>query len=297
MRILLTVPHYFASHRNDGCSDEAAATHGSQRSSQRERRRAIVARTLASVLQHFGPAQGMIQIANHTVVPANAALKHEVSVAVVVKDDHHLIEPAQLADSRITLVSSGGPELELGFAAQRVLAERLDQFDWFGYLEDDLWLTDPLFFTKIAWFTSITSPQDVLQPNRYELQSKGAVKKYPVQKCYVDGDLAVRVTEPFQSIDERPELMGRVMGNPVRFVRAANPHSGCFFLSQAQMRHWATQPDFGIADSSFVGPLESAATLGIMKTFRLYKPAVENAGFLELQHGDAQFIHQITRPD
>ena len=37
-------------------------------------------------------------------------------------------------------------------------------------------------------------------------------------------------------------------------------------------------------DCSFAGPLESAASLGVMKNFRIYKPAYANAGFLEIRH-------------
>ncbi|HVW37506.1 MAG TPA: hypothetical protein VHB99_09375, partial [Pirellulales bacterium] len=72
-----------------------------------------------------------------------------------------------------------------------------------------------------------------------------------------------------------------------------NPHSGCYFLSAAQMAHWAAQPFFLDRDTSFVGPLESAATLGILRAFKIYKPAREQAAFLEIQHHGAQFLVQV----
>ncbi len=37
----------------------------------------------------------------------------------------------------------------------------------------------------------------------------------------------------------------------------------------------------------------SAATLGVMQTFRLYKPMPHNAGFLEIEHSGRQFVGQI----
>jgi hypothetical protein len=43
--------------------------------------------------------------------------------------------------------------------------------------------------------------------------------------------------------------------------------------------------DFFDRDTSFIGPLESAATLGIMRAFRIYKPAPEHAAFLERLSG------------
>ena len=46
-------------------------------------------------------------------------------------------------------------------------------------------------------------------------------------------------------------------------------------------------------DTSFVGPLESAATLGIMRTFKVYKPARENANFLEVEHYGRRFSSLI----
>jgi hypothetical protein len=59
------------------------------------------------------------------------------------------------------------------------------------------------------------------------------------------------------------------------------------------MAYWAAQPHFLDRDTGFIGPLESAATLGIMRTFRVYKPAVENASFLEIEHHGTAFISQL----
>ncbi len=46
-----------------------------------------------------------------------------------------------------------------------------------------------------------------------------------------------------------------------------------------QMLYWAKQGYFINRDSSFVSPLESAATLG-MKTFSIYKKVPQQANFL-----------------
>jgi hypothetical protein len=80
---------------------------------------------------------------------------------------------------------------------------------------------------------------------------------------------------------------------PLEFRRASNPHAGCFFLDGEQMDLWRAQPHFLDRDTAFVGPLESAATLGIMKTFRVYKPARACASFLEVQHFQPRYIHFI----
>jgi hypothetical protein len=61
------------------------------------------------------------------------------------------------------------------------------------------------------------------------------------------------------------------------------------------MEHWSKQPYFNDVDVSFIGPLESAASLGIMKTFKLYKPAEVNPDFLEIQHFGTNFINIIGK--
>ncbi|MHC5721727.1 MAG: calcium-binding protein, partial [Nostoc sp.] len=96
-------------------------------------------------------------------------------------------------------------------------------------------------------------------------------------KAYIDGDLALRVTAPFQNVQEQHELNGTILNRLITFRRPLNPHSGCYFLNVNQMAHWANQTYFIDRDTSFVGALESAATLGIMKTFRIYKTSPEQA--------------------
>lgn len=83
------------------------------------------------------------------------------------------------------------------------------------------------------------------------------------------------------------------MGQDIIIKRAENPHSGCFFLNQKQMEDWASQAYFQKIDCRFFGPLESAATLGLARTFRVYKPAPENANFLEIQHFGHKWSEKI----
>ncbi|MGV3484615.1 MAG: calcium-binding protein, partial [Planctomycetaceae bacterium] len=172
-----------------------------------------------------------------------------------------------------------------------VLRESIDRAEWFGYLEDDLWIADALWLEKLAWFQSIAGEDALLLPNRFE-RSDGPL----AAKAYVDGNLAKRVTTAYQDLDDRAELIASCMDREVRFVRARNPHAGCYFVTQTQLRSWMSQPSFNDRDAAFIGPLESAATLGIMRTFRIYKPAIENAGFFEIEHQSNQFISQLRRP-
>jgi hypothetical protein len=155
-------------------------------------------------------------------------------------------------------------------------------------LEDDLVLHDPWFFSKLKWFTHHAGNGNLLQPNRYEVSPQGAVFK-----AYVDGDLADSATSTFQNVDEQRQLMGKIMEQTIAFERALNPHSGCYFLNAEQMAHWAKQSHFLDRDTRFIGPLESAATLGIMRTFRVYKSTPAYANFLEIQHFGASFLKLI----
>jgi hypothetical protein len=74
-----------------------------------------------------------------------------------------------------------------------------------------------------------------------------------------------------------------------------NPHSGCFFLNARQMEHWAAQRHFLDRDSRLIGPLETAATLGVLRTFKIYRPAPINADFLEVQHFGTDYLRQLVR--
>ena len=59
------------------------------------------------------------------------------------------------------------------------------------------------------------------------------------------------------------------------------------------MRIWAERRDFLDRSTRFIGPLESAATLGVMRAFRIYKPALDVASFLEIEHSGTAFIDNL----
>jgi hypothetical protein len=61
------------------------------------------------------------------------------------------------------------------------------------------------------------------------------------------------------------------------------------------MEKWASSPGFLDGDCSFAGPLESAASLGIMKTFRIYKGSYTNARFHEIRHLHNRYLGLALR--
>ena len=81
----------------------------------------------------------------------------------------------------------------------------------------------------------------------------------------------------------------------VRFEQPSNLHSGCFFLNRKQARTYAGSGHAAAIDTSFHGPLESAATLGMLKTFQLMKPAPQNGRFLTVEHGGRNFMGLVPQ--
>ncbi|NET36402.1 MAG: calcium-binding protein [Cyanothece sp. SIO1E1] len=274
MRILFCIPHYFCPSQNQ--------FHGSER--EAKQRLYAFEKCLAALNYNFRQnQQGLLQGSQRRVLSANKELSHQLEVIVCTTGNYHLIEqlPANLCRHYET---SAQPRL-LGYECHQILRDGLDQFDFFCYLEDDLLINDALLFSKLKWFSNNAGNEALLQPNRFELN----IKPFP-HKIYVDGDLVnLQLSQQFQDRTHKPKLEATLMGEKYRFQRVDNPHSGCFFLNAAQMRKWVVTPYFLDRASDFWGPLESAATLGIMKTFNVYKPSQENAAFLEIEHLDPRY--------
>ena len=283
MRILLTIVHYWDPH--------GGGHHQSLRPDPKPRQEALQQQLLC--LRRLGLQQSFLHMADRAVYPANNDLRSDITLRVVTDGEHHVLDSLPNAfrscfDEVITQPANGKL---LGFEAQKHLAQGLeDDFDWFGYLEDDLLIYDPCFFTKLCWFEQLMGPEAVLLPQRVEF-SHGPDR---VDRFYIDG--------PIDS-EERGRL---VASGPVRLFEgpggrfavepALNPHAGCFFLSRRQLQHWVDQPHWQDGDVSFISPLESAATLGLAKTFALFKPCLSTAGWLEVQHYGTSFHSLIAQP-
>ncbi|WP_448562364.1 hypothetical protein [Trichothermofontia sp.] len=278
MRILFTIPHYFK---------PEAGRHGSQRKHPKPRVQAL-SLSIAALHQLFSKSQVMIDVGQRVAHPANQIHADHIDVIICTTHGHHLLDLLALPEHFYRHHPTQAQPLFLGFECQAVLRDCLGQYDYYCFLEDDLILHDPWFFIKLDWFTQQTSPLSLLQPNRYEISVQTLLSK-----AYIDGNLSPDVTAPFQRVTEAPQVQAAFLGLALTFQRALNPHSGCYFLNQAQMEHWASQADFLDRSTRFIGPLESAATLGIMKTFRVYKPVAQQASFLEIQHFGRGFLGLI----
>ena len=283
MRILLAIVHHW--------NPEGGGAHGSLRKDPAPRVEAFQQQLLA--LQRLGLRQAQLNMAAMEAQPVNEQLQHQIEIKVITDGEHHILDRVAPPYKHLfqMVVAEPATPKHLGFEAQRFLASRLqDAYDLYGYLEDDLVIHDPWFFRKIDWFRRLVGDDCLLLPHRIEFHSE----PHAVDRFYIDGampenDLRSVLPEP------APTLAAEWPGGQLVFESPHNPHAGCFFLGPAQLQHWMQQPHWQDGDSSWISPLESAATLGIAKTFRLFKPAMAQAGWLELQHWGNSFHCLIGR--
>ncbi len=277
LKILATIAHFYDAGGN--------GFYGSTGPNSKPRSDAL--RTCVAALhQTLGPNQlTLLELRKPVLAQANTAERYDIDVVICTTGAKHLIQEISLPPSHFEHRETKAEPMMLGFECHEVLRERLGQYDFYCYFEDDLVLSDPWFFVKLRWFAAHVGNDALLMPNRFELSATE-----PVQKLYIDGHFSTKFASAWQDIADRPAVNGRVLDTKVAFERPTNPHAGCFFLNRAQMDYWANRPYFLDRDISFIGPLESAATLGVMKTFRIYKPAPAHAGFLEILHANNRYL-------
>ncbi len=230
----------------------------------------------------------MIEHHSKKAIKANGEKIKTVDIVICTTQGKHVLNDLSISEGLYRIRESDAEPMLLGYECHKVLKENLGSYDYYCYLEDDLIIHDALFFSKLRWFNERVGHDKVLQPNRFEYSAS-----LDAHKCYIDGDLRLGVTTEFQNLNDENSISGQALGQSVKFKRTLNPHSGCFFLNQNQMKNWSEKPFFLDYETSFIGPLESAATLGIMKAFKVYKPIPECANFLEIQHYGVAFTRLI----
>ncbi|WP_158745482.1 calcium-binding protein [Acidisphaera sp. L21] len=282
MKILITIPHAFLGPNGTERRTERNL-YGSESNLASERAAALL-RCVSALHQNFGANQRLIGPADMPCNPDHAS----ITIVVCTAGDQHLVGhlPPGLVHHHATTMH---PRL-LGFACHALLKANLGSFDWYGYVEDDIELTDSMFFDKLAWFNAAFGPKALLQPNRFEVSTG------PVPKLYIDGPvLNDASTGAFQDVSLRPRMIAPALGRSLVFQKTTNPHSGCFFADRGQMAAMADHPEYGQFTTAFSSPLESAATLPILRCFDVYKPAPENASFLEVRHIDQRMLDVVVQ--
>jgi hypothetical protein len=277
VRILLAVVHYW--------NPEGGGLHGSLRPNPAPRIEALQQQLLA--LQRLGAHQAQLNITLMAAEPVNSQLRHTIDIKIITDGDHHVLDLLDHSYKNLfqMVVTQPSSPKHLGFEAQRFLASRIaENYDLYVYFEDDLVVLDPWFFKKIDWFRTQTGDDCLLLPHRFEFASH----PHQVNRFFIDGpmpedDLCKVVVKP------EPAIGAQWPGGAIYFESPKNPHAGCFALSATQLHYWTQQSWWQDGDISWVSPLESAATLGIAKTFRLFKPVMAQASWLELQHWGQSF--------
>jgi hypothetical protein len=183
--------------------------------------------------------------------------------------------------SRIELIE--GTECDpmlAGFRMQEELIARMDDHDWFLFLEDDIVIHDGAFLRKVQEFHRNAGPRDLLMPHRYE---------------YVDG--VKRYIDLNISIGLSWNKLSTLNIGGAKFSEFTNPHTGLYCLSQDQLRLWDRSGRTWKNRSIWVGPLESAATYCLLECFNLFKPHPSNLSYLEVRHYDTKYSQLYPMPD
>jgi hypothetical protein len=253
-----------------------------------EKRVKVIGCALRSFIHIFGYNQGLFDIVKGCIYQANQREPSDITIFICTSNNHHLLD--QLAKKEITFnkISSDVDPKNLGFLCHSIMRNLKGQFDYYCYMEDDLFIQDPFFFNKLKWFNRNMGDDYVLLPNRYEVSEKSLMAK-----LYVDGNLPDHWTKPHRDLSSLEDIYLEYLDIKIKFHASSNPHSGCFFLNKEQFDTWSSSPCFLDGDISLIGPLESAATLGILKCFKTYKAAPDYANFFEVLHGDNRYIDKL----
>lgn len=277
-RMLVTIAHYYDA--------QGGSFFGSTGDAKPTLRAGALSDMVRTFRQLFGSQQAkLLNPKRHIFVNVNTEQTYDIDVLICTTQGKHLLDQLAIPGDWFHSQDMRAEPRLLPFECHAILRDRLGDYDYYCYLEDDLIINDPLFFMKLDWFVDRAGPDAVLLPNRYELPVTESLAK-----LYIDGHVSKNFASAFQNIDDRPRLTGNIMGRKVLFERPTNPHSGCFFLNARQMQAFSEKPYFLDRDTSFGGPMASAATQNIMRAFRVYKPAPESASFLEIRHASNRYL-------
>ena len=135
-------------------------------------------------------------------------------------------------------------------------------YDYNCYLEDDIVIRDQ-DFRKLRKFNECFGNEYLLQPNRIETSENLA----NLRRFYIDGDY-----NPNATIEYRKSMSDKLclehLGERVMIGAAGQYTFRMLFLNQKQSEKYFEGAEWSKQDTTFHGPLESAATLGVMKDFK-----------------------------
>lgn len=252
---------------------------------------AAVNAMLVSFHRHFGPRRHGADAAQR--LPDDKTPERVLDIVVLQVPGKGIMEHVGIDPSTYTLELWDGPAMQLGFETQRVLRDRLGHYDYYAVVEDDMVIHDPLFFDKLAWFEGEFGTQRLLHPLRYEMAQSGTPAMVSVwPKISVDDMRALGMRRDGQAASLAADWHGRRQS----FRLPVNPQIGGYFVSDAQLRHWARTPWLYDRDAAFVGPLESAMSLSVCRAFDVYQPAEPDPFFLSIEHWGTRYARNHAPP-
>jgi len=281
MRLLFAIAHYY--------HHEPGRKYGSMQADPTPR---IIALAQAITMLHANSGSKSAVFAWDHAEPAPLQQAYTVDVAIVTHPARHVLASLPVPRASYMHVISEDDPAYLPWACQRFLGSQVESYDGFGYLDDDQWFADGTWLEKALAFVEAIGEDAVLQPQQFELDMTR-----PVPKMYIAGEKHAWQedhTAQWQDRKDRQEVIFPYQGQQVRCVRPSNPHAAFYFVTQAQMQHWRKQPSFGRDTDAYVSPRVSGATLSLMQTFRVYKPAWEWASFYEIQHAYSRYLRKVS---
>ena len=282
MKILIAIVHYW--------NPAGGGDHQSLRQDPNPRIRALQEQLLC--LRRLGTNHSVLHMQDKAVYRINEAFSNSIDIKIVTDGEHHVLDylHQSFLNTFEHVVSEPSERRLLGFEAHKILASYADDpYDLYCYLEDDLLIHDSLFFEKITSIASIFGDKFLLLPQRYETTGIPGV----VDRFYIDGPIDKSELTKLVPSDGPVRLL-KWGTSSIPFSPPDNPHAGCFFLTNSQLKFWIKKDWWLDFDVSFITPLESAATLGIAKTFNLLKPCFSHASWLDIQHYGDSFHSLIS---
>ncbi len=289
IKVRVAIPHFFR-------EKSSGTGYGSGKPGARMARSLALGRCLAALLALERSANDLVlNIGRRWLDAAGPLVQGNRELPAIALELHlftsggHLLkEVVQQFVDRLTLHALDLEDARLlPLAARDFLIQADPLTDLVLYLEDDLVIGDPLFFDKQAWFLAGSQHRAVLMPHRYELIPGQAGQRLLVDGPLRDGFIS-QFTQPKAAFGR-----GRFWdGQELVFDRTANPHAGLFCLSGTQLERLRQET---LPRDGFIGPLETAATLTVLRYFPVLKPALAQRQFLWVEHGHPSFQEYASR--
>lgn len=279
MRIFVVIPHYVGP---ADMPDDHAAT-GS--AGDPLPRIAALNETIVCLHRNFGPFRATFEGRDIDV------RDNKLDIVIATACDCNVLDRIGLDRSLYDVEYIDDLPQHIPLYAQRLMRARAGAYDFYCYVEDDLAIHDPDFFAKLNWFQENFGKSVLLAPTRVETSFAGTPAK-----VIVDPELSPEFSAPFRRKGQKPCLEGEWNGRRWIFALPNNPHAASFFLTREQLDYWIAQPTFDDRETSWIGAIESAATLSIGRVFDIYKSIVPDRFFLEIHHAGTAFASRYAPP-